>query len=173
MPTTDIQTIWATGTTIGDPAAAMVAKQVTYSPSRAADGAFTFKVDAVANSYGLEWGRMASAGVASQSSAGSLSAYDWAAATDFGIQVYLQVFSFTGTSITVKIQESSDNGVGDSWADVVGGGFTAVSAARQHQRIQTARGLTVERYLRVTSTGTFSACTFAVVVVRNKAAVNF
>lgn len=173
LPRTDTQIIYASGTSIGATAAAAVAKQMNYDVAMADNGAFTVKVEAQANSYGLEWGRLMTAGVASQSGAGSLTSYDGGAATSFGLQAYLQVFSFTGTSITVTLEESSDNGVGDAWAAVTGGAFSAVSAARQHQRIQTSRGLTVERYLRVTTTGTFSAATFAVVVVRNATEVLF
>lgn len=173
LPTADSQVMWATGTAIGDPVAAMVAKQLNYDGTRSDNGGYTFRVNTEANAFGMEWGRMASAGVASQSGAGSLTSYDWGAATSFGLQAYLQVFSFTGTSITVTLEESSDNGAGDAWAAVTGGAFSAVSAARQHQRIQTTRALAVERYLRVTTTGTFSAATFAVCVVRNELEVLF
>ena len=80
--------------------------------------------------------------------------------------------SFTGTSVTVKIQESSDNGAGDAWADVTGGGFTAATGVTT-QRLETARGQTVERYLRAVTTGTFSSATFAVVAVRNDTSTVF
>lgn len=66
---------------------------------------------------------------------------------------YLQVKSLTlggYTSVTVKIQESSDDGAGDAYADVVT--FTAVTAAEVAERIAVAAGTTVERYLRVTLT---------------------
>ncbi|WP_372352624.1 hypothetical protein [Streptomyces sp. KL116D] len=93
-------------------------------------------------------------------------------AANFGLQAYLHVFAFTGTSVTVKLQESSDNGVGDPWADVTGGAFTAATAIGA-QRIETARGLTVKRYLRAVSTGTFTSATFAVSVNRNDVATIF
>jgi hypothetical protein len=41
------------------------------------------------------------------------------------------------------------------------------------QRIATAAGLTVERWLRVVTTGTFSNLVFAVNIVRNPIAVVF
>jgi hypothetical protein len=92
----------------------------------------------------------------------------------FGLQAYLHVFAVVGTSVTVKLQESSDNS-GDAYADVTGGGFTAVTAVAGtgSQRIQTSRTQTIERYLRVVTTGTFSSATFAVAVVRNDTSVVF
>ena len=93
--------------------------------------------------------------------------------TSVGLQAYLQVFSFTGTSCTVTIQESSDDdGDPDTFTAVVGGAFTAATG-RTTQRIQTARALTVERYLRVVTSGTFSQCSFAVMVNRNPVSVSF
>jgi hypothetical protein len=41
------------------------------------------------------------------------------------------------------------------------------------QRIVTARDLTVKRYLRVVTTGTFTAATIGVVLVRNQVEVTF
>src|SRR6266540_1571321 len=91
---------------------------------------------------------------------------DAGASSAFGLQAYLQVFAFTGTSVTVKLQESSDNAVGDPYADVVGGAFTAATGITS-QRIETTRSLTVKRYLRVVTTGVFSNAVFAVMVAKN------
>jgi len=41
---------------IGNPVAALVARQVNYDPNRAADGALTMKVEGQGDGYGLEWG---------------------------------------------------------------------------------------------------------------------
>jgi hypothetical protein len=82
------------------------------------------------------------------------------------------VFAFTGTSVTVKLQESSNDGAGDAYADVVGGSFTAATGVTS-QRIATAGNLAVERWLRVVTTGTFSNAVFAVNICRNDVAVTF
>lgn len=172
LPTTDQVVTYCRGTTLGNQSAAMVAKQVNYDPKRDKDGALTFEVEAASNGYGIEWGRQLTAGRRTDSSATNGSSVDFAASSAFGLQAYLHVFAFTGTSVTVKIQESSDNAVGDPFADVVGGGFTAATGITS-QRIATASGLTVERYLRVVTTGTFSNAVFAVTVVKNDTAVTF
>lgn len=170
LPTGDLNVSYFRGQTIGNAAASVVAKQVNYDPTRGADGALTIAVSTQSSAgYPLEWGRQMTAGVRSDTTATNGSSYDWTASSAFGLQAYLHVFSFTGTSVTVKLQESSDNGVGDAWADVVGGGFTAATGVTS-QRIATATNLTVERYLRVVTTGTFSNAQFAINVVRNAAA---
>jgi len=50
--------------------------------------------------------------------------------------------------------------------------FTAATGVGS-ERIATANDLTVEQYLRINTTGTFSECTFAVVVVRNEVETTF
>ncbi|MFI9154488.1 hypothetical protein [Streptomyces sp. NPDC053367] len=173
LPTTDRHMMWATGTSIGSPAACMVAKQIDYNPTRAADGSLTISVSAQANAYGLEWGDLLTAGVRTDTTATNGSSLDLGTgSTAFGLQAYLHVFAFTGTSVTVKLQESSDNGGADAWADVTGGAFTAATGITA-QRIQTGRTQTVERYLRVVTTGTFTNAKFAVAVIRNDVRVDF
>lgn len=167
IPSTDRIVTYAHRPTIGAPAASQVSKQTDYAPTRADDGKMSFNVPAVSNGYGLEWGQLLTAGPRTDTTATAGTAFDFTASSSFGLQAYLHVFAFTGTSVTVKIQESSDN-AGDAYADVVGGTFTVVSAVGA-QRIATATNLSVERYLKVTTTGTFSNAQFAVSVVRNGA----
>lgn len=93
--------------------------------------------------------------------------------TLYGLQAYIQCTAFTGTSVTVKLQESKDNGSTDAWTDVTGGAFTAISAANTTERIATSSSLEVERYLRVVTTGTFTNASFVVAVIKNTAAVSF
>lgn len=172
LPTTDRIVSYFRGTTLGNPVASMVCKQVDYNPNRDDNGNLLIDVSALSNQYGLEWGRQCTAGKRSDTTATNGASVDFLAASIFGLQAYLHVFSFTGTSVTVKLQESSDNGAGDAFADVVGGGFVAATAIGA-QRIATSGALAVERYLRVVTTGTFSQATFAVNVCRNDTAVNF
>lgn len=156
--------------TLGVPVASMVAKQLSYNPTRDADGQLTAEVDAQSNAYWLDWGYALTAGKRTDTAATNGTGVDFAnqgAPASFGLQAYLHVFAFTGTSVTVKLQQSSDSGVGDAWADVTGGGFTTVTAVGK-ERIQTARNQAVERYLRVVTTGTFSNAVFAVSAAVNR-----
>lgn len=160
------------GTTLGTPVASCVAKQVAYDPTRADSGELTLTVDLQANAWWLDWGYSLTPGKRTDTAGTNGSSVDFGVpdgtnAFDFGLQAYLHVFSFTGTDATVKLQQSSDNGGADAWADVVGGAFTSVTSGPIAERIETARDLTVERYLRVVTTGTFTSMTFAVSVAVN------
>jgi hypothetical protein len=173
LPTTDQVVTYCRGTTLGNPAACLVAKQLNYDGNRGDDGAFNFQLNSVANGYGLEWGRQLTAGKRTDTTATNGSSVDFGTgSTAFGLQAYLHVFAFTGTSATIKLQESSDNGAGDAWADVTGGAFTSVTGITA-ERIQTGRTQTVERYLRIATSGTFTNLVFAVVVNRNDTSTVF
>jgi hypothetical protein len=154
LPTSDVLLSWLMNVTaLGAASFNMNAKQIDYNPNRDAEGALLFAISAQANSYGGEWGKTLTLGKRTDTGATTGTGVDFTAATAFGLTAYLHVVSFTGTDATIKIQESSDNGVGDAWADVVGGGFTVVTGgAPLAQRIETTRTLSVERYLRVTTT---------------------
>lgn len=173
LPTTDVHVMYFRGTTLGDEAAAIVAKQVNYDPTRNADGVLQFNVDAQANAFGLEWGINLTSGITTLSSAGATTGIENVAqaSSSFGLQAYLQVIGFTGTDATVIVQESSDDASGDAYANVTGGAFTEVTAAATTERIATATNLTVEQWLRtgVTTSAGFSNIQYAVMVVRNAA----
>jgi hypothetical protein len=180
LPTADVHEMYCRGTVLGSPAATIVAKQSNYDGNRGDDGSFSFGVSSLANGFGVEWGYLLTAGKRVDTTATNGTGVDFGLGSPplfngaglFGAQFYLQVFAFTGTSVTVKIQESSDNGVGDPFADVTGGTFTAATGVTV-QRLETARGQTVERYLRAVTTGTFSSATFAVTAVRNDVSTVF
>ena len=167
LPTTDVIVSYFRGATLGDAAASMVAKQANYDIERGDDGSITASVEALANAYGLQWGVQLTAGKRTDTAATDGTSVDLGTGSlAFGLVAFLHVFSFSGTSVTVKIQESSDNGAGDAWADVTGGGFTAATGATS-QRIATSLTQTVERYIRCVTTGTFSSAVFSVNAVRN------
>jgi len=166
LPTVDQLVSYKRSTVLGAPSADLLAKQVNYDAERGDDGDLTFEVEAQSSAgYPLEWGVQLTAGKRTDTSASNGTGVDFGASSAFGIAAYLHVFSFTGTSVTVKIQESSDNAVGDPYADVVGAAFTAATGIT-FQRIQTATNLTVERWLRLVTTGTFTSAVFSVAVVR-------
>lgn len=175
LPTGDRLVSALVGTAIGDPGASVLAKQINYDGSRANDGALSYGVQDLANGFGLEWGELHTAALRTDTAAtngAGVDAIPDAAATAFGVQAYLHVAAFTGTSAVVKLQESSDNGAGDAFADVSGGAFVAVTTAPQAQRIGTGTQA-IERYLRVVTTGTFSELAFFVIVVRNQVVAAF
>lgn len=91
--------------------------------------------------------------------------------TNSGWQAYVQVFSITGTSVTVSLEHSDDN---SSFSAITGGAFTAVaSPGPGTQRLVGASTAVVKRYVRAVTTGTFSNAVFAVTFVKNTQAVTF
>lgn len=173
LPTTDRVMTYCRGTALGGEAAAMLAKQIDYNSKREQSGSLAFTVQALATSFGLEWGKQLTAGRRTDGGATNGTGVDFGSgSTAFGLQAYLHVFAFTGTSATIKLQESSDNAAGDPYADVTGGAFATVTGVTS-ERIQTGRTQTVERWLRVVTTGTFSNLVFAVMVNRNDVSVVF
>lgn len=169
-PTTDIQVMYLRGTTLGNPAAAQVAKQVGYDPQRGADGSLVMSVKTLANLYPTEWGQTLTAGKRQDTTATApATGVDFTdVTTAFGLAAYLQVFSFAGTSVTMTIQDSADN---SAFANITGlNSFTAATGITT-ERIETDTLLrTIRRYMKVNTTGTFSECTFAVTVIRYRGA---
>lgn len=170
LPTADTQLAYLRGTTLGNESACLVAKQVNYDFNRGADGTLSLAVSSIGNAYGLEWGRQLTAGVRTDTTATNGTGLDHGAvSTLFGLQAYLQVLSVTGTSVTVTIQDSADNA---AWANVTGAAFTAATG-RGFQRIATADNVTVRRYLRAVTSGTFTNAQFQVTVCRNETVTAF
>lgn len=175
LPYTDRQVAYIRGTTLGNPAACMISKQLNYDWTRGADGSLNQSLQAQSNAYGLEWGNLLTAGKridTSATAAGPSTSIDTLASASFGGQAYLQVFAFTGTDITIKIQDSANN---SAFADVASFSFTAVTAAPTSERIFLGSTATLRRYLSVatTTSGGFTSCTFCVVVVKNESTVSF
>jgi hypothetical protein len=127
-------------------------------------------VSTQANAYGIDWGRLVTAAPRTDTAATVGTAYDFGTgSTAFGLQAYLQVLFFPVRPARSSCKSPSDNGGSDAWADVTGGSFGAQSAVGA-SRIATSRTQTVERYLRVATTGIFSSCSFVVAVKRNDVA---
>lgn len=179
LPTTDQDLMVGLGSTVGVGGAAMRGKQINYDGSRDTNGQFLLKIDAQSNcsaasgfGHGLEYGRMMTARKRTDTAATNGASVDFGTGSlAFGLRAWLQVISFVGTDVTIKLQESSDDGAGDAFANVTGGAFTAVTAGPTTERIETSGSQTVERYLRVATTtvGGFTSCVFAVMVHRNEA----
>jgi hypothetical protein len=167
LPTTDVVCSYFRGTTIGSAAASCIGKQINYDPVRNDSGEFTFKTSVQGNGYGLEWGQMLTSGIRTDTTATSpATGLDTLASASFGGQAYLHVFSVTGTSVTVAIQDSADNATFAALGSPMT--FTAVNgAATSTQRIAISNTSTIRRYVRVITTGTFSNAQFAVNLVKN------
>jgi hypothetical protein len=164
LPTVDRQCSYFRGTAIGNAAASLMSKQINYDGNRGNDGSFTFSTDVQGNGFGLEWGEQLTAGKRTDVTATSPATGQdsGVASTAFGWTAYLHVFAFTGTSVTVTLQDSADN---SSFAAFTGSAFTAATGLTQ-QRLTGAPTATVRRYVRAVTTGVFTNAVFAVNFVR-------
>lgn len=166
LPTTDTQLMYLRGAGIGNESFSMVGKQMNYDGNRGDDGSFTFTVQAQSNGFGADWGTQLTAGKQTDTAATNGASIDTLASASFGFQAYLQVFAFTGTSVTVSLEDSADN---VTFAPITGGSFTAATGIA-FERIQSVSDTaTVRRYIRAVTAGTFSSATFAVSVTKNDA----
>lgn len=173
LPTADRLLTYLRGTTLGAPAAVLVGKQFNYDPTRGEDGSLTIAVNAGGNGSGLEWGIAHTAGKRTDTGATNGTSIDAGAATAHGFRLFFHVFAFTGTSATITLQESSDDGAGDPFA-TAGGGFAALAGVTAPTSSATATfGVSLERYTRIATSGTFSSMTFAVVLDRFEVATVF
>lgn len=153
------------GSSLGGSSVQLVGKQVDYAGTRGSDGSISFAVQVLASTgEGLKWGRMLTAGKRTDTGATSGSTVDDGAATTGGATISLNVTAFSGTDVTIKVEDSAN---GTVWADLSGASFTAVTSAPTSQTL-TVTG-TVRRYVRTTTTTSagFTSVTFAVVLTRN------
>jgi hypothetical protein len=170
LPRTDVIMTYCRGQAIGNPAACLNAKQSNYDPTRSNAGDLTFKVQGDGNAYGLEWGIQLTAGLRTDTAATNGTSYDTTASAAFGGQAYLQAAAFTGTDVTVTVQDSADN---STFANVTGLSFTQITGSTPlAQRISVGNTSTIRRYVRAvtTTTGGFTSFAFQVTLVKNQTA---
>lgn len=167
LPTADVAVTYCRGFGVGNQAASCIGKQVGYDGTRGNDGQFSQVTNVTANGYGVDWGVQLTPGLRTDATGTNGATYDGLLLSAFGAQFYLQVTALTGTSITVKIQDSADN---STWADLAGATFAAATGPSS-ERIAVSG--TVRRYLRAVSSGTFTSATFLVQGTKNLSAVTF
>lgn len=157
---------WIHGSAIGNAAAALVAKETSYDFNRGADGSLAGPSQFLGNAKSLDYCEQLTAGKRTDTGATNGASHNFGAATATGLAAYLHVFSVTGTSVTVAIQSSSDDGAGDAYSTILT--FATVNAGATGKERKTLASLTtaVEQYLRVITTGTFNPATFCVVATR-------
>jgi hypothetical protein len=148
---------------VGNPACSINAKQINYDWTRATDGALTGKISCQSNGFGLEWGEALTAGLRTDSAATTGAFFDDGAGSNFGGQAYFQVVAFSGTSVTIDIQSATTSGGTYSSTGLTSSAFTGVGA----QRVAVSNVTTINEFLKVVTTGTFSSATFAVQFCRN------
>lgn len=162
LPTTDVTVAYCRGTAADSAVAMLVAKQINYDYSRGTDKSLTANVQCLGNGNGLEWGVLFAA-EATQSSSGSTASKDDGASTSDGLAAVLQIMDINSGTPTFKIQDSPND---SDWTDLVS--FSAVANGNEPSAERVTVTGTVNRYLRITSTGTFSNAKFIVAYRRGE-----
>jgi hypothetical protein len=146
---------------IGGAAFAARVKRSDYQLSRGEDGELSFTIPLMNAVDHPDWCEVLVP--RNTLAAGDTTTKDDDASSSAGLVAYLQVRSFGGTDVTVKIQDSPDDSV---WSDLLT--FTQITGAPGYERV-TVTG-SVDQYLHVNLSGTFSALGFTCVYRRGTAA---
>lgn len=153
------------GAAIGDRARLAPVTATSYVETSPVGDVVTFGWDTLAEgAVGLGW-MLHPLGEDTNTTTGS--SRDDGAATSTGWQAHLHVTVVDAGSWVVKLQDSANN---SDWSDVSGGAFTAATGATS-QRLTSAAGATLRRYVRYVATRTGGTSgdgiTFALAYARN------
>jgi len=152
LPTADQDVLIPMGSAVGDQFVGLASKQGTYNVTRAPGSAMSASAVFSANGSAAEFGEMLTAHDDTHSSAGSGTVVDSGASSSNGGTGYCQLLSLDSGSVTVNLQESTSSG--GSYSNFMTFSTVAAAAAPSAERL-TMEG-TVQRYIKVTTTGTFS-----------------
>jgi len=167
LSTSDQIVTYLRGQSLGGPVACCNVKQLNYDATRAADGMLTFAVDGESNGFGLEWGVQLTADPRTDTTGTTGAFFDQGAGGTFGAQAYLHLVSLTGTNVDVSITHATTSG--GSYSSLID--FGSLTSAPQAVR-GTAAG-TVNEFLKVVTTGTFTSAVFFVAFMLNQVATVF
>lgn len=168
LPTSDqIVSVFLNPLLPGSPAASCVSKLVTYETKRPASGELNVDFAVQSNGFGVEWCDALTGGKRTDSAATTGPFFDNTSAFNFGAQAYFQVFAFTGTSAVIDIQHATTSGGAYSSTGLT---TSSITTAPQAQRVATANNVTINEFLKVVTTGTFSNLVFAVMINVNPVA---
>ena len=168
LPRADGHLMYLRGEGAGRPAIGAVGKRIDYAGTRGDDGSLTFGIQFQGNGSVLDWGVQLTEGREVYASAANGDGVDLGTGSKaFGWQAYVQVFSIGSGSADVALQSSSDDGAVDTYATLTGGSFTTVSGRTVQRLASSSDTATVERYVRVAVSGTFTDLDFCVIFNRN------
>lgn len=171
LPTADQLLTGRIGAAIGAPAFSVLGKQIDYNPKRGTDGSLIFDVHSQSNAFGLQWGDLLTAGIRTDTTATNGPGFN-TGYTDLlpSYQMYVHLLAFTGTNVTIKLQES-DDGSGDPYTD--SGATTGALATAPATSRSAGTSPNIGQFIRVVTTGTFTSASFVVMVATGSALVVF
>jgi hypothetical protein len=166
LPRTDTIATYLRGNALGNPAACCNGVQINYDGTRDNTGNLSMQCQITADKYGVEWGYQLTSGLRVDTTATVGAFYTDTGSTAFGAQAYLQLTALVGTSVDVSITHATTSG--GTYSTLMD--FGAISTAVGFGRQSVSNSTTVNQFLKVVTTGTFSYAQFSVVLVRNAVA---
>jgi hypothetical protein len=163
LPRTDATCMYARGTAVGGVAACCIGRQLNYDGTRDNTGNLTFQVEVDSDSFGLEWCTLLTAGLRTDTTATAGAFIDQGAQSVFGAQAYVELIELVGTNVDISIQHATTSG--GSYTSLID--FGSMTTYPQAARGSVSNSTTVNEFIKVVTTGTFSYATFAVAMNRN------
>jgi len=162
LPTADQIVFTQMGTALGDAFCGLTAKESSYVVNRAPGSALatTASYSSTAGEQ-AEWGVTLTASKTTNASAASGAGVDNAASSANGCVAYLEAMSLVSGACVVKVQHSTDN---VTFTDLIT--FTSVTTANVPFAQRSTASGTINRYLRINTSGTFSTIVFVAGVAR-------
>jgi hypothetical protein len=153
LPTADQNVVVALGSSAGDGFYGLVSKEADYNVNGTYGSALATTAS-FSTTGGIvpAFGEMLTAHVDTHASAGSGTVVDSGASSTNGGYGFLQVISVASGSVVVNLQESTSSG--GSYSNFIT--FSTVATAGAPTAEVSAMTGTVQRYIKVTTTGTFS-----------------
>lgn len=166
LPRSDTVATYFRGTAVGNVAASVNGKELNYDGTRDNDGNLTLQTEIQANGFGMEWGVMLTPGLRADTAPTAGAFFDNGASFAFGAQAYVQLVALIGTNVDIAIQHATTSG--GSYTNLID--FGSMTTPNQSARGSVSNTTTVNEFLKVTTTGTFTYAQFAVMINVNKAA---
>ena len=166
LPRTDVTCMYARGTALGNPAFCIVGPQLNYDGTRDNKGSLTFQVEVDGDGFGGDWCTLLTAGLRTDTAATAGAFIDQGAPSAFGAQAYVELIDLVGTNIDIAIQHATTSG--GAYSNLID--FGSMTSYPKAARGSVSNSTTVNEFIKITTTGTFSYATFAVAMNRNQIA---
>lgn len=162
LRTTDVILSWLLGTSLGNAVAALVAKQVDYNWTRGEEGSLLGAIQTLGNATPLDWMVLLTAGERTDSSAVSApTSINDGGSTSLGYRAVLQIRDIASGTPTVVLEDSSDD---SAFSTLIS--FTAVADGGEPTAERKTVTGTINQFLRIITTGTFTDLKFVLAGVR-------
>lgn len=158
-------TVYPAGDVQGNPAYLMSGFSTSYEIDAGIGDAVAWSAD-VQPSGGIDRGLAVHALAAETGTGNDATSADYGAGSTSSVGFAADLHMTGGTaitSVTIKLVDSADN---SSFADVTGGGFTAITSTTPTSQQITHASTSVRRYVRTNRAGTFTSVTYAVSIAK-------